>query len=57
MNGLGARIQGFRDGESQFGEWPGMCALLMETETFVCGASLIGANVVLTGAHCVDKFR
>ena len=62
VNGLGARIQGFKEGESQFGEWPGMCALLREEEagagqSFLCGASLIGAGVVLTGAHCVDKFR
>ena len=38
-----------------------MCALLREEtgagQTFLCGASLIGAGVVLTGAHCVDKFR
>jgi len=56
VNGLGARIQGFKERESQFGEWPGMCALLRE-ESFLCGASLIGAGLVLTGAHCVDKFR
>jgi len=29
--GLGARIQGFTQGESQFGEWPHMCAVLHET--------------------------
>jgi len=29
-NGLGVRIQGFREGESQFGEWPHMCAVLSE---------------------------
>merc|ERR1711915_837657 len=27
-NGLGARIQGFVESESQFGEWPHMCAVL-----------------------------
>merc|ERR1711962_1276343 len=30
QNGLGVRIQGFKDGESQFGEWPHMCAVLSE---------------------------
>ena len=30
LNGLGARIQGFKDGESQVGEWPHMCALLTQ---------------------------
>ena len=29
-NGLGARIQGFSEFESQFGEWPHMCAVLSE---------------------------
>jgi len=28
QNGLGVRIQGFNEGESQFGEWPHMCAVL-----------------------------
>merc|ERR1712038_1052758 len=27
-NGLGVRIQGFNEYESQFGEWPHMCAVL-----------------------------
>ena len=30
QNGLGARIQGFSESESQFGEWPHMCAVLAE---------------------------
>merc|ERR1712126_171684 len=30
QNGLGVRIQGFKEGESQFGEWPHMCAVLSE---------------------------
>merc|ERR1719310_1809414 len=62
LNGLGARIQGFTEGESQVGEWPHMCALLRQEETggvktFQCGASLISPAVVLTAAHCVQKFR
>merc|ERR1712013_334022 len=31
-NGLGVRIQGFKEGESQFGEWPHMCAILSEEQ-------------------------
>merc|ERR1711962_1727102 len=32
QNGLGVRIQGSKEGESQFGEWPHMCAILSEEQ-------------------------
>merc|ERR1712038_191831 len=73
VDGLGVRIQGFKESESQFGEWPHMCAILhkktldpvggytdQDLETvnlYQCGGSLIAQGVILTAAHCVDKFR
>jgi len=65
--GLGVRIQGFKEGESQFGEWPHICAILMideqadgyvtkEVKVFQGGASLIAAGAVLTAAHKVSSF-
>jgi len=70
-NGLGVRIQGFSDYESQFGEWPHMCAVLAEepvaqvpgyagepdtVNLYQCGGSLIAPGVILTAAHWAASF-
>jgi len=73
VNGLGVRIQGFKEAEAQFGEWPHMCAVLHKksleptpgytgevpqtVNLYQCGGSLIAPGVIMTAAHCVDKFR
>jgi len=73
QNGLGVRIQGFQEHESQFGEWPHMCAILSEepvveepgytggepqtVNLYQCGGSLIAPGVILTAGHCAEKFR
>lgn len=46
--------------EANFGEFPWMVAILRKNPTgnqklAICGGSLIGPRVILTGAHCVHK--
>jgi len=49
-------------GQSEFGEWPHVCALLRSepddggepVKIYECGASILNEGVVLTAAHCVN---
>merc|ERR1712130_1034837 len=49
-------------GQSEFGEWPHVCALLRSepddggepVKIYECGASILSEGVVLTAAHCVN---
>ncbi|XP_037079886.1 phenoloxidase-activating factor 2-like [Pollicipes pollicipes] len=58
--GLCTRTVVPKDGESRFGEFPWMAAVLRVREAYgdhrnfcVCGGSLIHPQVVLTATHCV----
>ncbi|XP_037814478.1 phenoloxidase-activating factor 2-like isoform X1 [Lucilia sericata] len=60
IDGVGFKISGDYDNESQFAEFPWMVAILRAEDAggsiihlYDCGGSLIAPNVVLTASHCV----
>ncbi|XP_065089042.1 uncharacterized protein LOC135710403 [Ochlerotatus camptorhynchus] len=59
-NGVKFGTTGREDGESQFGEFPWMVAIMVNEKgkvRFTCGGSLIDPEIVLTSAECVKSFR
>ena len=64
QNGLGLRIAGFRDSETQFAEFPWAVVVLRLEEiageqrlSFLCAGTLVHPQVVVTAAHSVDHMN
>lgn len=63
-NGIDFKITGNTHHEAEYGEFPWMTAILKKNydpskdETLaICGGAVLTPNVVITGAHCVQKFK
>ncbi|XP_052843503.1 phenoloxidase-activating factor 2 [Drosophila gunungcola] len=54
--GLYYQLDGYKDGESSFAEFPWMVALIDLEGKYICGGTLIHPQLVLTSAHSVANY-
>ncbi|CAL4096278.1 unnamed protein product, partial [Meganyctiphanes norvegica] len=56
-NGIRVTVEGFKDGQAQYGEFPWMVGVfLAQNNEYVGGASLVHPRVVLTAGHKIQDY-